>query len=101
MYYTLLTLFSNKFGDGSIWPRTCCIVSICSRVNRPFSLRVYQTVDSLVCYLYNLFWGDEITKLIEPDEKGDPMSPLKWISKSTYKINDALTEKKIKVSQVF
>lgn len=43
--------------------------------------------------------NDEITKLIEPDEKGDPISALKWISKSTYKINDALTEKKIKVSQ--
>jgi hypothetical protein len=37
--------------------------------------------------------------LIEPATRGDPESPLRWTSKSTYKLAEELTEKESKVSQ--
>jgi transposase len=39
-----------------------------------------------------------LDKLIAPYTKGDPESPLRWTSKSTYKLSEALNEKNCKVS---
>lgn len=41
---------------------------------------------------------NELEKLIEPDTKGDPESPLRWTSKSTYKLADELTTKGFAIS---
>jgi hypothetical protein len=35
----------------------------------------------------------ELDDLVSPDARGDPMSPLRWTSKSTYKLADALRAK--------
>ena len=40
----------------------------------------------------------ELEKLLEPYTKGDPMNPLKWTSKSMRKLEDALMQNGIKVS---
>ena len=37
--------------------------------------------------------------LVEPDTRGDPMSPLRWTCKSTYKLAEALQAKGHQVSQ--
>ena len=42
----------------------------------------------------------ELELLIEPYTRGDPESPLKWTSKSTRKLAEALEEKGFKVSHV-
>jgi hypothetical protein len=36
---------------------------------------------------------DQIEKLVQPFTKGDPMCPLKWTSKSTYKLAEELNER--------
>ena len=36
--------------------------------------------------------------LVEPEERGDPMSPLRWITKSTRNLADELTRRGHKVS---
>jgi len=41
---------------------------------------------------------DELDKLIEPATKGDPESPLRWTSKSTYKLAEELTAKGFAIS---
>jgi len=40
----------------------------------------------------------ELDKLLEPHTKGDPMSPLRWTSKSTYKLSEELKRRGYKVS---
>ena len=35
----------------------------------------------------------ELDDLVSPEARGDPMSPLRWTSKSTYKLADTLREK--------
>jgi len=35
----------------------------------------------------------ELDDLVSPDARGDPMSPLRWTSKSTYRLADALVAK--------
>jgi hypothetical protein len=36
--------------------------------------------------------------LVSPEARGDPMSPLRWTSKSTYKLADALNAKGFDIS---
>jgi hypothetical protein len=40
----------------------------------------------------------ELDDLVSPDARGDPMSPLRWTSKSTYKLADALNAKGFDIS---
>jgi hypothetical protein len=40
----------------------------------------------------------ELDDLVSPDARGDPMSPLRWTSKSTYRLADALRAKGFEVS---
>jgi hypothetical protein len=40
----------------------------------------------------------ELDDLVSPEARGDPMSPLRWTSKSTYKLSDALKAKGFDVS---
>jgi hypothetical protein len=40
----------------------------------------------------------ELDDLVSPEARGDPMSPLRWTSKSTYKLADALRAKGFEVS---
>lgn len=41
---------------------------------------------------------EAIDNLIEPDSKGDPMSPLRWTSRSTYKLSEELQKQGHKIS---
>jgi len=41
---------------------------------------------------------EQIDKLIQPFTKGDPMSPLRWTSKSTYHISEELSRQNYQVS---
>lgn len=46
-------------------------------------------------------WPDlleQIDNLIQPFTKGDPMSPLRWTSKSTYRISEELGQRNYRVS---
>jgi len=45
----------------------------------------------------NLF--DDLESLVEPDSRGDPESPLRWTSKSTYKLSEELKNKGYSVCQ--
>ena len=40
----------------------------------------------------------ELDDLVSPDARGDPMSPLRWTSKSTYKLADTLNAKGFDIS---
>jgi Rhodopirellula transposase DDE domain len=40
----------------------------------------------------------ELDDLVSPEARGDPMSPLRWTSKSTYKLADALNAKGFDIS---
>ena len=40
----------------------------------------------------------ELDDLVSPEARGDPMSPLRWTSKSTYHLADALREKGFEIS---
>jgi hypothetical protein len=40
----------------------------------------------------------ELDDLVSPEARGDPMSPLRWTSKSTYKLSDALKAKGYDIS---
>jgi hypothetical protein len=40
----------------------------------------------------------ELDDLVSPEARGDPMSPLQWTAKSTYRLADALFEKGFAVS---
>jgi hypothetical protein len=42
----------------------------------------------------------ELDKLLEPDTRGDPMTPLRWTCKSTRQLSMALKKKNIKISHV-
>jgi hypothetical protein len=42
---------------------------------------------------------DAIDRLVEPTERGDPQSPLRWTCKSLSNLQDALLEKGIRVGQ--
>ena len=42
----------------------------------------------------------ELDKLIDPETRGDPMSPLRWTCKSTRQLSDALKKKSIIISHV-
>ena len=42
---------------------------------------------------------DDLESLVDPDSRGDPESPLRWTSKSTYKLSEELEEKGYGVSQ--
>lgn len=42
---------------------------------------------------------DAIDRLVEPTERGDPQSPLRWTCKSLSNLQDALREKGIRVGQ--
>ena len=41
----------------------------------------------------------DLESLVEPDSRGDPESPLRWTSKSTYKLSEQLKKKGYRVSQ--
>jgi hypothetical protein len=43
--------------------------------------------------------SDDLEALLEPDSRGDPLSPLRWTSKSTYKLTEALKAGGYSVSQ--
>ncbi len=45
----------------------------------------------------NLF--DDLESLVEPDSRGDPESPLRWTSKSTYKLSEELKRRGYRVCQ--
>jgi hypothetical protein len=40
----------------------------------------------------------ELDDLVTPDARGDPMSPLRWTSKSTYRLSDALRARGFSIS---
>ena len=40
----------------------------------------------------------ELDDLVSPEARGDPMSPLRWTAKSTYKLADALCAKGFEIS---
>ena len=42
---------------------------------------------------------DDLESLVEPDSRGDPESPLRWTSKSTYKLSEELKNKGYSVCQ--
>jgi hypothetical protein len=42
---------------------------------------------------------DDLDSLVEPDSRGDPESPLRWTSKSTYKLSEELKNKGFSVCQ--
>lgn len=42
---------------------------------------------------------DDLESLVEPDSRGDPESPLRWTSKSTYKLAEQLKRKDYSVCQ--
>ena len=42
---------------------------------------------------------DDLESLVEPDIRGDPESPLRWTSKSTYKLSEELKNKGYSVCQ--
>ena len=42
---------------------------------------------------------DDLESLVEPDSRGDPESPLRWTSKSTYKLSEQLKHRGYSVSQ--
>ena len=42
---------------------------------------------------------DDLESLVEPESRGDPESPLRWTSKSTYKLSEELKNKGYGVSQ--
>jgi len=42
---------------------------------------------------------DDLESLVEPDSRGDPESPLRWTSKSTYKVAEQLKRKGYSVCQ--
>lgn len=42
---------------------------------------------------------DRLEQLVEPVIRGDPESPLRWVSKSTYHLRDALREQGYTISQ--
>jgi len=42
---------------------------------------------------------DDLESLVEPDSRGDPESPLRWTSKSTYKLSEELKSKGYSVCQ--
>ena len=42
---------------------------------------------------------DDLESLVEPDSRGDPESPLRWTSKSTYKLSAELKSKGYGISQ--
>jgi hypothetical protein len=42
---------------------------------------------------------DDLESLVEPDSRGDPESPLRWTSKSTYKLAEQLKRKGYSVCQ--
>lgn len=42
---------------------------------------------------------DDLESLVEPDSRGDPESPLRWTSKSTYKLSEQLKRKGYSISQ--
>ena len=42
---------------------------------------------------------DDLESLVEPDSRGDRESPLRWTSKSTYKLSEELKNKGCRVSQ--
>jgi len=41
---------------------------------------------------------DALKALVDPETRGDPMSPLKWVSKSTRQIADTLTKQGFRVT---
>ncbi len=42
---------------------------------------------------------DDLESLVEPDSRGDPESPLRWTSKSTYKLSEELKRRGYSVCQ--
>ena len=42
---------------------------------------------------------DDLQSLLEPDSRGDPQSPLRWTSKSTYKLSEELKSEGYSVCQ--
>jgi transposase len=41
----------------------------------------------------------ELNELVDPASRGDPMSPLRWTCKSTYRLSDELKRRGHEVSQ--